>query len=441
MPTGRETKIVTARFGNEDARTLAGYEKTGGYQTLRKALAMRPEDVTTEVKASNLRGRGGAGFATGVKWGFVPAGSPKVHLVCNADESEPGTCKDRELMYWDPHLLIEGMVIAAHALRAHHNYIYIRGEMMREYVVLQKAVDDAYARGYLGKNILGSGVEVQLTVHRGAGAYICGEETALLNSLEGLRGQPRLKPPFPAVKGLFGNPTIVNNVETLMNVPAIIEKGGKWFNDLGMGRSGGTRIVCVSGHVNKPGVFELPIGITFNELINDVCGGVWKGRQVKAVIPGGVSMPPLDPSELDVPIEFDALQTDERIKPVMVVPGKQFDLGGGKPLRTMAGSGGVVVMDHETDIPKALWRILKFFAHESCGQCTPCREGTGWLEKVSRRVADGDGKPGDLELLGTIAHGIAGNSICALGDAAAWPTMGFLTKYWPDFEKKIRRAA
>jgi NADH-quinone oxidoreductase subunit F len=441
MPTGRDTKVVTLRFGNEEARTLAGYEKTGGYQTLRKALAMRPEDITAEVKASNLRGRGGAGFATGVKWGFVPAGSTKVHLVCNADESEPGTCKDRELMYWDPHLLIEGMAISAHALRAQHNYIYIRGEMMREYVVLQKAVDDAYARGYLGKNVLGTGVQIELTVHRGAGAYICGEETALLNSLEGLRGQPRLKPPFPAVKGLFGNPTIVNNVETLMNVPAIIDKGGKWFNDLGMGRSGGTRIVCVSGHVTKPGVFELPIGITFNELINEVCGGVWKGRKVKAVIPGGVSMPPLDPDELDVPIEFDALQTDERIKPVQYLPGKQFDLGGGKPLRTMAGSGGVVVMDDQTDIPKALWRILKFFAHESCGQCTPCREGTGWMEKVSRRIADGNGKPGDLELLGTIAHGIAGNSICALGDAAAWPAMGFLTKYWADFEAKIRRAA
>jgi NADH-quinone oxidoreductase subunit F len=441
MPTGRDTKIVTARFGNEEARTLAGYEKSGGYQTLRKALAMRPEDITAEVKASNLRGRGGAGFATGVKWGFVPAGASKVHLVCNADESEPGTCKDRELMYWDPHLLIEGMVIAAHALRAQHNYIYIRGEMMREYVVLQKAVDDAYARGYLGKNVLGTGIEVQLTVHRGAGAYICGEETALLNSLEGMRGQPRLKPPFPAVKGLFGNPTIVNNVETLMNVPAIVDKGGKWFSDLGTGRSGGTRIVCVSGHVEKPGVFELPMGITFTELINEVCGGVWKGRTVKAVIPGGVSMPPLDATELDVPCEFDALQTDERIKPVQYLPGKQFDLGGGKPLRTMAGSGGVVVMDDQTDIPKALWRILKFFAHESCGQCTPCREGTGWMEKVSRRIADGSGRPGDLELLGTIAHGIAGNSICALGDAAAWPAMGFLTKYWSEFEAKIRRAA
>jgi NADH-quinone oxidoreductase subunit F len=437
MPTEIGTRVVTARFGNAEAKTLPGYERAGGYAQLRKALAMRPEDITAEVKASNLRGRGGAGFATGVKWGFVPKDAKAVHLVCNADESEPGTCKDRELIFWDPHLLIEGMVISAHALRAVHNYIYIRGEMMREYAVLQQAVTEAYARGYLGKNILGTGIEVHLTVHRGAGAYICGEETALLNSLEGLRGQPRLKPPFPAVKGLFGNPTIVNNVETLMNVPAIIDKGGAWFNALGMGRSGGTRIVCVSGHVNKPGVFELPMGITFNQMINDVCGGVWKGRKVKAVIPGGVSMPPLDVSELDVPCEFDALQTDERIKPVMVRPGQPFDLGGGRQLRTMAGSGGVVVMDDQTDIPRATWRIMKFFAHESCGQCTPCREGTGWLEKVSRRIAEGRGKDGDIDLLASIAHGIAGNTICALGDAAAWPMLGFLTKFRADFEAKI----
>jgi NADH-quinone oxidoreductase subunit F len=440
MPAEIGTHIVTARFGNHDARSLPGYERTGGYGQLRKALAMRPEDITAEVKASNLRGRGGAGFATGVKWGFVPRDARAVHLVCNADESEPGTCKDRELMYWDPHLLIEGMVISAHALKAVHNYIYIRGEMMREYAVLQKAVGEAYARGYLGKNILGTGIEVQLTVHRGAGAYICGEETALLNSLEGQRGQPRLKPPFPAVKGLFGNPTIVNNVETLMNVPAIIDKGGAWFNALGMGRSGGTRIVCVSGHVNKPGVFELPMGITFNQIINDVCGGVWKGRKVKAVIPGGVSMPPLDAGELDVPCEFDALQTDERIKPVMVRPGQPFDLGGGRQLRTMAGSGGIVVMDDTTDIPRAIWRIMKFFAHESCGQCTPCREGTGWLEKVSHRVAEGRGKAGDIDLLASISHGIAGNTICALGDAAAWPMLGFLTKFRADFEARIAQA-
>src|SRR5262245_14901237 len=342
MPAEIGTKLVSARFGDDSARTVAGYEKQGGYQALRKALAMRPDDIVNEVKASNLRGRGGAGFATGVKWGFVPKDAKAVHIVCNADESEPGTCKDRELIFWDPHLLIEGMVITAFALKAVHNYIYIRGEMMREYAVLAKAVDEAYQRGYLGKNVLGSGFECHLTVHRGAGAYICGEETALLNWLEGLRGQPRLKPPFPAVKGLFGNPTIINNVETLMNVPFIVDKGGKWFADLGIGRSGGTRMLCVSGHVNKPGVFELPIGITFRQLIDDVCGGVWKGRQAKAVIPGGVSMPPLSADELDVPIEFDALMTDTRIRPVEVLPGQLFDMGGGRNLRTMAGSGGVV---------------------------------------------------------------------------------------------------
>jgi len=434
-------KLVTARFGSEEAKTLAGYEKQGGYQALRKALGMKPEDITAEVKASNLRGRGGAGFATGVKWGFVPKDAQEVHLVVNADESEPGTCKDRELMYWDPHLLIEGIVIAAYALRARHNYIYIRGEMMREYAVLVKAVEEAYARGYLGKNILGSAHECQLTVHRGAGAYICGEETALLNSLEGKRGQPRLKPPFPAIKGLFNDPTIVNNVETIMNVPFIVDKGGAWFAALGPGRSGGTRIVCVSGHVNKPGVFELPMTITMRQIIDEVCGGVWKGRKAKAVIPGGVSMPPLLESELDVPSEFDALQTDPRIHPVEVRPGQLFDLGGGRNLRTMAGSGGIVVLDDQADIPMAIWRIMKFFAHESCGQCTPCREGTGWLEKVSRRVAFGAGKPGDLDLLSSIAHGIAGNTICALGDAAAWPMLGFLTKFRADFEAKLPQRA
>src|SRR3954463_14146956 len=409
MPAEIGTRVVTARFGNPDAKTLPGYERAGGYAQLRKALAMRPEDITAEVKASNLRGRGGAGFATGVKWGFVPKDARAVHLVCNADESEPGTCKDRELMFWDPHLLIEGMVISAHALRAVHNYIYIRGEMMREYAVLQQAVAEAYARGYLGKNILGSGVEVQLTVHRGAGAYICGEETALLNSLEGLRGQPRLKPPFPAVKGLFGNPTIVNNVETLMNVPAIIDKGGAWFNELGTGRSGGTRIVCVSGHVNKPGVFELPMGITFRDLIYDVCGGIPNGRQLKGVIPGGSSMPPLDASELDVPCEFDALMTDPRIKDVEVRPGVPFDLGGGRKLKTMAGSGGIVVFDDTTDIVALCARIMQFYAHESCGQCTPCREGSGWLARVCARLAEGGGQPGDVDLLANVAVGIAGN--------------------------------
>jgi NADH-quinone oxidoreductase subunit F len=291
MPAQRGTKLITHRFGDERAKTVAGYEAAGGYRALRKALAMKPGEILDEVKKSNLRGRGGAGFPTGMKWGFLPKDAKTVYLVCNCDESEPGTCKDRELVYWDPHGLIEGMIITSYALGCKHAYIYIRGEMMREYKVLVAAVEEAYAKGFLGKRIAGFDFELDMTVHRGAGAYICGEETSLLNSLEGKRGWPRLKPPFPAVKGLFGQPTIVNNVETLMNVPWIVENGGPAFAELGTGKSGGTRIVCVSGHVNKPGVYELPMGITFNEIIHDVCGGVPGGRGVKAVIPGGSSMP------------------------------------------------------------------------------------------------------------------------------------------------------
>ena len=440
MPADRNTRLVTRNFGNERARQIATYEQLGGYKSLRKALGMQPADIVNEVKASNLRGRGGAGFPTGVKWTLLPKGAPNVHLVCNADESEPGTCKDRELIYWDPHLLIEGIITSAFALGAVHNYIYIRGEMMREVVVLERAVREAYERGYLGADILGSGFRCELTVHRGAGAYICGEETSLLNSLEGKRGWPRLKPPFPAVKGLFNEPTIVNNVETLMNVPFIVADGAAKFAELGVGRSGGTRIVCVSGHVNKPGVYELPMTITFRQLIDEVCGGVWKGRKVRGLIPGGSSMPPLDADELDVPVEFDAIMTDARIKPVEASPGALFDMGGGKQLRSMAGSGGIVVFDDTTDVVALCWRIMKFYAHESCGQCTPCREGTGWLEKICKRLADGQGKAGDVELLASISVGIAGNTICALGEAAAWPMLGFLTKFRADFEAREKRA-
>jgi NADH-quinone oxidoreductase subunit F len=360
------------------------------------------------------------------------------YLVANCDESEPGTCKDRELIYWDPHQFIEGCIITCWAIGATGmSYVYMRGEMMREYAVLNKALSEARERGYLGKHILGTTFECDLTVHRGAGAYICGEETALLNSLEGWRGQPRLKPPFPAVKGLFGQPTIVNNVETLCNVPHIVEHGGQWFADLGVGRSGGTRIVCVSGHVNEPGIYELPMTITFNEIIDEVCGGIWKGHRVKAVIPGGSSMPPLAADELDVPSEFDALMTDERIKPVEVLPGQLFDMGGGKPLRTMAGSGAIIVMDDHTDIAAALSRIVDFYHHESCGQCTPCREGTGWMARILKRLKAGRGKPGDVDLLATVADGIAGKTICPLGEAAAWPVLGFLTKFRDDFLAKI----
>ncbi|MSP61486.1 MAG: NADH-quinone oxidoreductase subunit NuoF [Myxococcales bacterium] len=444
MPVSRGDmpKIVTRSFGVDGSNTIEGATARGAYSRVDKALAMTPAAVTDEVKKSNLRGRGGAGFPTGLKWTFIPKGSSTVYLVINADESEPGTCKDREILFWDPHLLIEGILLASYALGCHHAYIYIRGEMMREHQVLARAVADAYAKGWLGRDrpCAGGTFKIDVTVHRGAGAYICGEETALLNSLEGQRGWPRLKPPFPAVKGVWGKPTIVNNVETIANLPAIIEHGGEWFAGLGTPRSGGTRILCVSGHVAKPGVYELPMGITLREVIYDVCGGIPGGRALKGVIPGGSSMPILDPSEIDVPMEFDALMTDARIKPVQVRPGVNFDLGGGKQLRTMAGSGGVIVMDETTDMARVCWRVMKFYAHESCGQCTPCREGTGWLERITRRLAAGEGRPGDVELCESIAAGIAGNTICPLGDAAAWPMLAFATKFRGELQSKIKEA-
>ena len=442
MPADRNTKIVTRLFGVENSNRIDVAERHGVYGRLKTAFVMPTAALIDEVKKSNLRGRGGAGFPTGSKWSFIPKGADTVYLVCNADESEPGTCKDREMIFWDPHLLIEGMILSGYALGCRHAYIYIRGEMYREAAVLQRAVDEAYQRGYLGSEhrTAAGPFKMDLTVHRGAGAYICGEETSLLNSLEGKRGWPRLKPPFPAVKGLFGKPTIVNNVETLMNIPYIVEHGGQAFADLGIGRSGGTRTLCMSGHLNRPGVYELPMGIPLREVIYDVCGGVPGDRKVKAVIPGGSSMPPLDGDELDIPMEFDALINDPRIKPVMVKPGQVFELAPGKPLRTMAGSGGVVVMDEDTDIVAVCARIMRFYAHESCGQCTPCREGTGWLARVCSRLARKEGQAGDLELLSSISYGIAGNTICPLGEAAAWPMLGFLTKYRAEFEAKLRQS-
>lgn len=434
-----DLKIISKHFDDPQARHLDHYETQGGYRMAKRATAMAPEDIHGEVKTSNLRGRGGAGFPTGMKWGFVPKDAETVYLVVNADESEPGTFKDRHILYWNPHLLIEGMIIASRSLKVRNAYIYIRGEMQREYRVLQDALDQAYAKGYLGERIFGSDTDLDITISRGLGAYICGEETALLSSLEGGRGWPRLKPPFPAVKGLWGQPTIVNNVETIANLPWIIEHGGQAFADIGVGRSGGLRLVSVCGHVEKPGVYELPLTVTGNDLI-DICGGVRGGKAVKGVIPGGVSMPVLTADELDVPFEFDALQNDERIREVETSPGVKFDLGGNRTLRTMAGSGGVVVMDETTDITMAAWRILHFFADESCGQCTPCREGTGWLTQVAHRVAFGHGRAGDVELMASIADGIAGNTICALGDAAAWPTLAFITKFRQEFEDKVKNS-
>src|SRR4051794_7918953 len=435
-------KIVTRSFGVQSSHKLSVYQQRGGWTSFRKALGLNPVAILDEVKKSNLRGRGGAGFPTGLKWSFIPKDSKRVYLVCNADESEPGTCKDRELLAYDPHLLIEGMAIASYALGCKHAYIYIRGEMMREAKIVQAVLDEAYEGGWLGKEHVGANgaFKLDMTLHRGAGAYICGEETALLNSLEGKRGWPRMKPPFPAVRGLFQEATIVNNVETLMNVPEIVSKGGEWFAKMGTPKSGGTRIVCVSGHVAKPGVYELPMGIPFKNLIYDVCGGIPNGRKLKGLIPGGSSMPPLDATELDVPIEFDALMTDTRIKDVEARPGVPFDLGGGRRLKTMAGSGGIVVFDDATDVVALCARIMKFYAHESCGQCTPCREGTGWLARVCARLAEGGGQPGDIDLMSNIANGIAGNTICALGEATAWPMLGFLTKFRADFEAKLANA-
>jgi NADH-quinone oxidoreductase subunit F len=436
-PTPGE-KIVSKNIGVPDIRRLSTYRARGGWVAFQKALSMQRAAIVDEVKASSLRGRGGAGFFTGMKWGFLPKNAKQVYLVCNADESEPGTFKDRVLIAGDPHLLVEGVALSAYALGCAHAYIYIRGEMVSEAKILEAAIDEAYAVGLLGKahtSVMGSYI-LDITVHRGAGAYICGEETALLNSLEGQRGWPRMKPPFPAVRGLFGQPTIVNNVETLMNIPEIVRRGGAAFAKLGMGKSGGTRVLSVSGHVNRPGVFELPMGISFRQLIDEHCGGMLGGRRLKGLIPGGSSMPVLDASEIDVPIEFDALMTDSRIKDVEVSPGVPFDMGGGKRLKTMAGSGGVVVFDETTDVVAFCATIMRFYAHESCGQCTPCREGTAWLARVCTRLADGEGRPGDVELLGSIAAGIAGNTICPLGEAAAWPMLAFLTKFHADFEAK-----
>ncbi len=416
-----DIKIVSKFFNNKEAARLDYYVQHGGYESLKKALKMSVDDVIGEVKKSNLRGRGGAGFPTGMKWGFIPKESkvPK-YLVCNADESEPGTFKDRAIITYSPHMMIEGMIIGSYAIGAHVSYIYIRGEYVREAEYLEKALEEAYKAGFLGKNILGSGFDHDMYVHRGAGAYICGEETGLLNSLEGKRGEPRVKPPFPAIKGAFGGPTIVNNVETLANIPAIIQNGGEWFAKLGKyPNSGGTRLYCVSGHVNKPGLYEFPCGhVTLRQLIYDHCGGIWHGRKLKAVIPGGSSAPVLLPDEIDVDLDVD---------PMMKAG-------------SMLGSAGVIVIDDSWSAVNAIKRITHFYAHESCGQCTPCREGCRWMEDVLHRVAHGEGKLSDIDLLVTIADNINGKTLCALGDAAAGPVLSFVKKFRGEFENVIRGA-
>jgi len=421
-------KVITRDWGKPGQNTLAGYKANGGYQALKKALELTPAAITDEVKKSQLRGRGGAGFPTGLKWSFVPSleknNKPR-YLAINADESEPGTAKDRFILENDPHLLLEGIAIACYALGAHTCYVYARGEFKYPSAVLDKAIAEAYADGIFGKKLMGRDFELNVYQVRGAGAYICGEETALLESLEGKKGWPRLKPPFPAVVGLFGCPTVVNNVETIASLPRIFEKGADWFNKLGTGKSGGTRLVTLSGAVNRPGTYEVAMDTSLRELIYDKAygQGLPEGRTVKAVIPGGSSAPVLTADEMDVKLEFDAF----------------------KPLQSMAGSGGVMVMDDTACMVRCLWRVARFYAEESCGQCTPCREGQPWMTRIIRKIEEGRGEPGDLDTLMNVAAAIApwppiglGNTICALGDAGALPVQSFVTKFRGEFEQHIR---
>jgi NADH-quinone oxidoreductase subunit F len=420
-------KVITKNWGTPQSHTLEGYRRNGGYVALKKALEMTPAQVTDEVKKSNLRGRGGAGFPTGMKWGFIPKDNPKPkYLAVNADESEPGTFKDRYILEYDPHLLLEGVAIASYAIDCHTAYIYIRGEFRKQAEILQAAIQEAYQAGIFGKKILDKDYALDVYLVRGAGAYICGEETALLESLEGKKGWPRLKPPFPAVVGLFGAPTVVNNVETLASVPSIIEKGAAWYAGLGTDKSGGTRLICLSGTVKRPGVYEISLKTTIRDLIYDesLGQGMPEGRSVKAVIPGGSSAPVLTAEDLDVPLEFEALKNKQ----------------------TMAGSGGVIVMDDTTCLVRCLWRVARFYAEESCGQCTPCREGTPWQTRILRKIEEGRGVKGDVEMLLNVASSIApfppiglGNTICALGDAAALPVHSFVTKFRGEFDAHIQQ--
>jgi NADH-quinone oxidoreductase subunit F len=417
-PSPLETRVVSKNFAIEGSETLEVYLKNDGYKAFLKAKAMTPEAIIEEVKTSGLRGRGGAGFPTGMKWSFVPRNSPKPRvIVINADESEPGTCKDRLLMEYDPHQMIEGILIAGLAVDAHKGYIYIRGEYRYLIEKMDRAIDEAYAKGYLGKNVAGAGFEFDLCTHSGAGAYECGEETALLDSLEGKRGVPRMKPPFPAVAGAWALPTLLNNVETFSAVPAIIRDGGAAFAALGTPKNGGTRLVCISGHVKKPGVYELPLGFPMMKAINEVAGGIPGGKKLKAVVPGGSSCPILKADECDIPMDYDTLAK----------------------VGSMLGSGGMVVLDETTDMVRFALRIMKFYAHESCGWCIPCREGTTWLKKILQRFYEGQGRREDISLLGELSKNMLGRTFCALGDAAALPTISIVEKFTEDFEMYLAR--
>ncbi|HEV2195297.1 MAG TPA: NADH-quinone oxidoreductase subunit NuoF [Candidatus Acidoferrum sp.] len=413
-----ETPLISRRWGMKDSHKLDVYVMQGGYKSLEKALKeMMPESIIDEVKKSNLRGRGGAGFPTGMKWFFVPKDSPKAkYVICNADESEPGTCKDRPLMEMDPHQLIEGMVIAGRAINSSQGFIYIRGEYRYVLDIVDAAIAEAYTAGYLGKNILGTGFDFDLLIHTGAGAYECGEESALMESLEGKRGYPRIKPPFPAVVGLYGCPTIINNVETLSAVPSIIREGGEAYANRGTPKNGGTRMLCVAGHVRKPGIYEIPLGMNMKKFIYEVAGGIADGKKLKAVIPGGSSCPLLTADEIDLPMDYDSLAK----------------------AGSMLGSGGMVVMDEDTCMVDMARRIMHFYAHESCGWCIPCREGTEWLRKTLERFHAGLGREEDIDLIADLAKNMLGRTFCPLGDAAAMPTISIMKKWRNEFEDHLK---
>jgi NADH-quinone oxidoreductase subunit F len=410
-----EVRVVSRRFG-QGAANLDRYLELDGYKAVQKALSLGPDGIINEMKASNLRGRGGAGFPTGMKWSFVPKQAPKPkYVLCNGDESEPGTCKDRLILEHDPHSVIEGVVVAGIAVGSHTGYIYIRGEYRYLSEIMQKALADAYARGFLGKNIFGSGYDFDVYWHGGAGAYEVGEESALMESLEGKRGVPRIRPPFPAVVGLWGGPTVINNVETLASVPHIMLGGGEWYASLGTPKNGGTRLFCLSGHVAKPGVYELPLGYNLKKMIFEVAGGIRAGNKLKAVTPGGSSTPVLKADECDVGMDFDQLMK----------------------AGSMLGSGGVVVLDDTTCMVKYLQRIMMFYQHESCGWCIPCREGTDWLKKTLNRFHAGGGVEKDIGNIQYLAENMLGRTFCPLGDAAAMPAISIVKKYRQEFEDHL----
>lgn len=406
----------------KDLHLIDVYVENGGFSAAKKAFTKSPDDIIDEVKKSGLRGRGGAAFSAGLKWSFMPKGTDKPKYLCiNGDESEPGSFKDRQVFEYNPHQLIEGILITCYAIQANTAYIYIRGEYHKWIKLMQKAVDDAYAKGYVGdkmKETFGTDFTCNIYIHKGAGAYICGEESSLMNSLEGKRGYPRVKPPFPAQNGLWGNPTTINNVETIANVPPIINKGWEWFSKIGEPKHPGTLLFGVSGHVNKPGVYELPSGTLLTDIIYKYAGGVPGDKKILCVIPGGSSMPPLRGDQLE---------------------GVKMDAESLKAAGSAIGTGGIMVMDEDTDLVKVLARIAHFYHHESCGQCTPCREGTGWLEKILKRLVKGEGSVSDLDLLISVATNIEGNTICALGEAAAWPVRFMITRFRDYFEERVSK--